>query len=247
MSKRKKREENLRRRVAAIAKSMKKETKKNIVLKKDYAKKVCDHVWIKHHEVEDHTEIVYFCDHCHNQKKIKQTFEHYKFKFLPHELKKHGPAEHHSDPRKYTAPPKPLLLKGSLIQRNNIFNRCFVNKLVTNTNVTGLKEKSEILDNIIPKIILDECVASMKLLEKIQECGYHIEYLGRGLSDYEIHEIVEEQHAILVTEDKEFHHSVLKNKLTYDPIFIGRNTENILENVGIIQKHMKKFEFKQDI
>ena len=241
MSKRKKREENLRRRVAAIAKSLEKDNKEKIN-KKHHVTAKCVHVWNKFCESEDHTEIEYYCDNCHVHKTEKQTFEHYKFKLLPHELKNHGPAEHHLDPRKYTAPLESIRLRGDLIQRNKIFNNCFRSKVITNVNVTGLEEKSEILDTLIPKIIVDECVTSLKLLEKIQEIGYNVEYLGRGLPDEEIFKTVEEQNAVLVTEDKEFHDKVLHNKPTHDPIFVSRNTEKVLENVDVIQRYMKRFE-----
>ncbi len=174
----------------------------------------------------------------------KPEIEPYKFKLLPHELKNHGPAEHHPDPRKYTAPIDTIKKKGNLIERNKMFDNCFKNRVITNVNVTGLEEKSDILDTIIPKIIVDECVASDKLLEKIQEQGYHIWYLGKGLPDEEIFKIVEEQKAILVTEDEEFHNKMLDDKLTHDPIFVIRNTENVMDNVGVIKRHMRRFEEK---
>ena len=245
MSKRKRREENLRKRVKAITSPPIKDTKKN-TNNKEQNNEECIHEWKKHHESRDHTELVYFCENCYNQKTEKQTFEHYKFKLLPHELKNHGPAEHHVDSRKYTAPLEQIILKGDLIKRNQIFNNCFQNKIISNVDVTGLEEKSEILDRIIPKIIVDECVANKTLLKKIQESGYHVWYLGRGLSDEEIFKIVIEQTAILITEDEEFHNKVLDQKLTHDPIFIHRDTSAILENMGVIKRHMKKFECKQN-
>ena len=105
-----------------------------------------------------------------------------------------------------------------------------------------MENKIKEVDKIIPKIILDECVANPTLIKKIQELGYNVWYLGRKLSDDEILLVVEKQNAVLVTEDKEFHNRVLDNKPIRDPIFVGRNTNQIIENVEVIQKHMKQFE-----
>ena len=247
MTNREKRErakERLRKRVEAATEFTSKKTKNESIDDENDNKKECVHIWIKQYETKDHTEIIYSCENCFDRKTEKQTFEDFKFKFSPYEIKNHGPAEHHKDTRKYTASIEQIELKGNLILRNKIFNNCFKNRVITNVNVTGLEEKSEILDTIIPKIIVDECVMSLKLLEKIQEIGYNVEYLGRGLLDEEIFKKVEEQKAILVTEDKEFHDKVLDDKPTHDPIFIARNTDKILENVGVIQRYMKRFEEK---
>jgi len=248
MSNKEKRErakERLRKRVEVATEFVGKKTKRETRYDENDNKKECDHVWKKSYESEDHIEIVYHCENCFIHKTEKQkVLEPYKFKLLPHELKNHGPAEHHKNTRKYTAPSERISLKGNLILRNKIFNNCFKNKVITNVNVTGLEEKSDILDTIIPKIFVDECVMSLKLLEKIQEIGYNVEYLGRGLLDEEIFKTVEEQKAVLVTEDKEFHDKVLNDKPTHDPIFISRDTDKVLENVGVIQRHMKRFEEK---
>jgi predicted nuclease of predicted toxin-antitoxin system len=248
MSNKEKRErakERLRKRVEDATELVGKKTKKETRYDEDNNKKECDHVWIESYESRDHTEITYSCENCFDRKTEKQTFEPYKFKLLPHELKNHGPAEHHLDTRKYAAPSDAIKIKGNLILRNKIFDNCFKNRVITNVNVTGLEEKSDILDTIIPKIIVDECVASKTLLEKIQEQGYNVWYLGKGLPDEEIFKIVEEQKAILVTEDEEFHNKVLDDKLTHDPIFVIRNIENVMDNVGVIQRHMKRFEEKR--
>ncbi len=244
MSKKKKREENLKKMVAGIIESF----------DKNYVEKVnekfsgtsdCNHVWVFHNKSEDHTEIEYYCDECHNHKTEKQEQkEQYKPKLLPHEIKNHGPAEHHIDSRKYTAPAEKIQLDGDLIARNKIFDNCFQNRVIINVNITGLEEKSNVLDTIIPKIIVDECVANSTLIKKIKELGYNVWYLGRGLPDDEIFKVVKEQNAILVTEDEEFHNRVLDDLPIHDPIFIVRNTDIILENVGVIQRYMKRFEEK---
>ena len=229
MGSRKKRRENSRKRIEEALDPTKKKTR---------------HKWEKSYESEDHTEIVYHCIWCSEKKTEKKTFNILEPTFQPHEKIKPGPSEHHKDPRKYTAPKNPVELMGDLIQKNKIFDNCLKNGKITKLDAVGLEEKLKILDRIIPKIIVDECVASEKILEKIQECGYNVLYLGKGLSDDEIFKIIEKQKAVLVTEDEEFYDRVQKDKPTYDPIFIVRNTEKIMENIGVIQRHMKRFEEK---
>ena len=207
--------------------------------------KTCKHVWVKHHESEDHDEITFYCDECHIHKTEKQVFEQFKPKLEPHEMKNHGPSETHKDPRKYYAPNTAIILKGNKVQKNEILKRCVDNKKIDQINVNGLDKKIEILNEVIPDIVIDECVANQTLLKNIQEIGYNVCFLGRGLSDDMIFDIVEKQKAILVTEDVEFHYSVSKNELTYDPIFITSNNEHVLKNTSIIESHMKKFEVKE--
>lgn len=207
--------------------------------------KKCKHIWVKHHESEDHDQITFYCDECHIHKTEKQVFEQFEPKFEPHELKNHGPAQRHKDPRKYCAPTTPIMLKGNKVQKNEILKRCIESKKIEQINVEGLDEKIERLNEIIPEIIIDECVASQTLLKNIQEIGYNVCFLGRGLKDDYIFDIVEKEKAILVTEDEEFHYRVSKNELTYDPIFITRNNEHVLKNTEIIESHMRNFEQKE--
>ena len=142
-----------------------------------------------------------------------------------------------------SAPKKAKSWIGDMVQKNEIYKRCIKNSKIPNPpEIAGLEEKSKILSKIIPPLILDECVASSKLIEKIQEQGYDGHYLGRKLDDDEIFPVVEEHEAILVTEDKEFHDRVLDHKFTLDPIFIGRNSEQVMENLQVIINHMRKFE-----
>jgi len=87
---------------------------------------------------------------------------------------------------------------------------------------------------------LDECITNPKLIEKVREEGYDVIYLGRGLPDWKIFEFVIEKKGILVTEDREFHEWTRMNDL--DPCFISKDEKNLMISVGLIKKHMKKFE-----
>jgi len=241
MSKRKRRKELADLRRAKIMASLDETGKIDIPRP---SQKNCDHVWKVFCNVEDSSEIEYTCEKCLIHKTDTKSPELFESKLLPHELKNHGSAEHHKDTRKYTAPLEPISMKGDKIERNRIYNNCFKNKLITNVNVTGLEEKLVILDEVIPKIIVDECVASHKIIEKIAEAGYDVKFLKRGLADDVIFGVVNQQKAILVTEDREFHNRILDYKLTHDPIFVSRDTDHVLDNVGVIQRHMKRFEKK---
>jgi hypothetical protein len=165
----------------------------------------------------------------------------FQFTLLPHELKHHGPAERHLDPQKYSAPEKLIHLIGDVIQKQVIFNRCKNNNKIK-SEPNNNEERLKILSNIIPTIIVDECVASDKLLEKIQKSGYDVCFLGRKLSDEEIYKKMLEIKGILVTEDQEFHLRVYRDKFVNDPIFVSRNSEQVMQNLGIIERAMKKFE-----
>ena len=204
------------------------------------------HNWQIHHESEDKTEIIYYCYYCHEHIVLDKKFNYYTPTLLPHKLKRKGPSESHPDARKYTAPEKAKSWTGDVVQKNEIYKRCLKNGKIPNpSEIAGLEEKSKIIQKIIPTIILDECVVSSKLIEKIQEQGYDGHYLGRRLDDDEIFSVVEDLQAILVTEDKEFHNRVLEHKFTLDPIFIGRNTEQVMENLQVIINHMRKFELSK--
>jgi len=208
--------------------------------------KTCKHNWIVHHESEDKSETEYYCDECHDHKIEKQIHEQFKPKLKLHEMKKRwGPGKSHKNERHYYAPTTPIALKGNKIQKNEILKRCVGNKKILHVNAEGLDEKIEMLNDIIPEIVIDECVANQTLLKNIQEIGYDVCFLGRGLPDDEIFDIVEKQNAILVTEDEEFHYRVSKNELTYNPIFITSNNEHVLKNTSIIESHMRKFEVKE--
>jgi hypothetical protein len=257
MSSSKRIKENLDKRLEKIRKEIKEKSNKLVEktqekynpveseIKIKYVSQSCqdgsEHDWKKHHESEDHTEIVYYCNNCHIQKTEKQIFEHFKPKLLPHHMINHGPAERHHDPRKYSAPKTPVHLIGDIIQKNEIFNRCKNNQKIK-SDVNNLEEKAKILSTIIPAIILDECVASLKLLEKIQESGYDVSFLGRGLPDKEIYNKVLEIKGILVTEDEEFHQNVYRDKFSTLPIFVSRNSELVMQNSEIINKAMRRFE-----
>lgn len=247
MASRKRRKENLEKRLEKIRAELKekKDRYTESKIKTKSTSQLCqdgsEHDWKKHHESEDHTEIVYYCDNCHIHKSEKQTFKSFKPKLLPHRLKNHGPAERYHNPRKYSAPETAVNLIGNIVQKNEIYNRCKKNGSVK-SEANSLEEKAKILSEIIPTIILDECVASSKLLEEISEIGYDVSFLGRELLDEEIHKKVLEIKGILVTEDKEFHHNIYRDKFSNTPIFISRNSELLNQNLKIIENDMKRFE-----
>lgn len=53
-------------------------------------------------------------------------------------------------------------------------------------------------------IIIDECIYSEKLMEKLEEEGLNIKYLGYGKKDDEIERYVKRYDTLLVTADTEF-------------------------------------------
>jgi len=143
---------------------------------------------------------------------------------------------------KYTLPSSLVGWDGDMIQKNKIFNRCAANGIITKRDATDLKEKSIILDSIIPKIIVDESVASSELFEKLREQGYDGMCLGRGQPDEEVFRICLGKNMVLVIEENEFYDRIHDNKIYHVPIFISTNPELLNESVGIIVKHMQLFE-----
>ena len=143
---------------------------------------------------------------------------------------------------KYTLPSSLVGWDGDMIQKNRIFNRCAANGIITKRDATDLKEKSIILDSIIPKIIVDESVASSELFEKLREQGYDGMCLGRGQPDEEVFRICLGKNMVLVIEENEFYARISDNKIYHVPIFISTNPELLNENVGTIVKHMQLFE-----
>ena len=149
--------------------------------------------------------------------------------------------EDHLEP-KFTAPTSLISWDGDPIQKNKIFNRCAQNGIITKRDATGLEEKSIILDSIIPKIIVDESVASTSLLETIKKWGYDGLYLGKDSLEGEVFRVAGGKNAVLVIEEGEFYDKILGYKIYHVPIFISRNTDMVNENIVTIVKHMKLFE-----
>jgi len=143
---------------------------------------------------------------------------------------------------KYTLPSSLVGWDGDMIQKNKIFNRCAANGIITKRDATDLKEKSIILDSIIPKIIVDESVANSELFEKLRAAGYDGMCLGRGQPDEEVFRICLGKNMVLVIEENEFYARIHDNKIYHVPIFISTNPELVNESVGIIVKHMQLFE-----
>ena len=238
----------------AIQEQKKKQEEKrldHLELIKDFPKHDCNseyskskqHDWKILYESEDKTEIIYHCYYCNDKHIVKKKFNYFKPTLMPHTLKRKGPAEYHPEPRKYSARAEEIHEKGDIIQKNEIYKRCLTNGKIKHSGNPSLEEKSEIVSQIIPPIVLDECVDRSTLMEKIQESGYDVHYLGRGLDDLDhILPFLIEHKAVLVTEDKEFFQIVTTSKLTLDPIFIERNAEKVMDNLGTILRYMKKLE-----
>jgi len=143
---------------------------------------------------------------------------------------------------KYTLHQSLISWDGDIIQKNKIFDRCAQNGIITKKDATGLEEKSIILDSIIPKIIVDESVASSELIEKLKKQGYDGMYLGEGHPDEEIFRVTGGKNTVLVIEEKEFYEKIHDNKVYHVPIFIERNADMVNYNVGKIVAHMQLFE-----
>ncbi len=206
-------------------------------------KKETDHGWKKLYEINNNTQTKYFCVNCPDYKIVdKIPKEKFVYTKQPHEIKHHGPAEHHPNPRKYTAPEKEISWNGNPLKKEEIFNRCVKNnKILSSENPTNI-EICTSLDKIIPLLILDECIAHQTLVVKLSDEGYDGKYLARGTQDDDILEEIIKKNAILITEDEEFYNRVLKIKYVNDPIYLVRNSETIMENLHLIIKHMREFE-----
>jgi len=149
--------------------------------------------------------------------------------------------EYHPQPT-FVAPSSMISWDGDPIQKNKIFNRCAKNGIITKIDATDLEEKWIILDSIIPKIIVDESVASTKLLETIKKWGYDGLYLGKDSLDGEVFRVAGGKNAVLVIEEGEFYDKIQDYKIYHVPIFISRNADLINENIVTIVKHMRLFE-----
>lgn len=249
MSNRKKRQENLQKRIQKICFQAKEERDKPVGRKTEIkstiqpCQNVNDHEWEKYLDLHNNTQTEYFCANCFEHKIEKNLpIKKFQYTILPYEIKHHGPAEHHPDPRKYTAPKKEKSWKGNQQKKEEIFKRCVKNnKILSSENPTFI-EINDSLDKIIPLLILDECSSHPTLFKKLEDAGYDGKYLVSGSQDDDIFEEVIKKNAILVTEDKEFYNRVLKTERTNDPIFLARNSETIMENLHLIINHMRKFE-----
>ncbi len=141
----------------------------------------------------------------------------------------------------FTAPSSLNSWDGDMMNKNKIFNRCAQSGVITKSDVTDLEEKLIILDSIIPKIIVDESVASSELFEKLKAQGYDGMYLGKDSPD-DIFLISGGKNAVLVIEEKEFYEKIGDSKVYHIPIFIDRNDDMVNYNVGKIVAHMQLFE-----
>ncbi|MBS1269055.1 MAG: hypothetical protein MAG458_01791 [Nitrosopumilus sp.] len=246
MTSRKKKQENLLKRISAgyyapknssITYSQKTVKKPIIPSKND-----CEHKWEEYCKDEnDYTKIEYYCTVC-NEHEIKRRplKKEYKYTILPHEIKNHGKAEYRPNFRKYPPPEKAISWKGNLQKKEEIFNRCIKNKRISLSENIPFSET--LLGKIIPLLILDENAAHPTLIKKLEEEGYDGEFLGRGLKDPDVYREVVRKNAILVTEDEDFQIDIIHDKRTYDPIYIRRDTNQLMENLDLILKHMRKFE-----
>jgi len=143
---------------------------------------------------------------------------------------------------KFVAPTSMISWDGDPIQKNKIFNRCADNGIITKKDATGLEEKLIILDSIIPKIIVDQCVASTKLLETIKRWGYDGLCLGKDSPEGEVFRVAGGKNTILVTEVGEFYEKICDYTIYHVPIFVSRDSDMINQNVGKIIAHMHLFE-----
>ena len=130
---------------------------------------------------------------------------------------------------------------GDMMQKNKIFNRCADNGIITKRDATDLKEKLIILDSIIPKIIVDDSVANSELFEKLKKQGYDGMCLGKDSPD-DIFLVAGGKNAVLVIEEKEFYEKIGDKKVYHVPIFISQDVDMVNYNVGKIVAHMQLFE-----
>jgi len=130
---------------------------------------------------------------------------------------------------------------GDMMQKNKIFNRCADNGIITKRDATDLKEKLIILDSIIPKIIVDDSVANSELFEKLKNQGYDGMCLGKDSTD-DIFLVAGGKNAVLVIEEKEFYEKIGDKKVYHVPIFISQDVDMVNYNVGKIVAHMQLFE-----
>ena len=86
----------------------------------------------------------------------------------------------------------------------------------------------------IPTIILDECIYSDTLHEKVHALGYNVLFMGSGLPDDKIREyIMQNPKTVLVTADKEF-----DAHFSWKQCFLCENEQPGHELVPLIKEFM---------
>ena len=89
-------------------------------------------------------------------------------------------------------------------------------------------------DSLLPTIILDECIYSESLHEKVNALGYNVLFMGSGLPDDKIREyIMQNPKTVLVTADKEF-----DAHFSWKQCFLCENEQPEHELVPLIKEFM---------
>lgn len=188
----------------------------------------------------DHTETMYGVKvirrNSQNQSK-HETEKQIDVSLMPHRLKNHGPAEHKFDKIKYSASVSPYEKSGNAKAKISICDRILNEKSALFSDEQKISEFAK----KIPRLILDENIEKEKLAIHLNENGYDVIFLGRGVPDQLICKHAVQKNAIVVTADVDFALPLYRNEQKYEPIYIDQKTESLPENVRVISQKMEMF------
>jgi uncharacterized protein with PIN domain len=180
------------------------------------------------HNFKERSQTEAYCVIC-GDIKSKQEINYFEITPSIHKLK--GVVQKNLNPQRYFAPSSPVAWIGNESKKNYLFARFKDVNSTSNLSIEEFKQK-------LKPLILDECIASHRLIEKLQNEGYDGEFLGRNLTDPQVAAKTDEKGGILVTEDSEFYES--RRKIEPKPCFV-RKDDSIDNMVLLIKRHMDEF------
>jgi len=182
------------------------------------------------HSYRERSETEVYCDTC-GDIQLKQDILYFEITPSIHKVK--GVVQKNTNPQRYFAPLLAVAWVGNKSKKNFLYEH-FKEIIQTQSKNLSIEE----FEQKLRPLILDECVASERLIEKLKNEGFDGEFLGRGLSDPQVAAKTEEKNGILVTEDSEFYES--RRKIEPRPCFV-RKDDSIDNMVLLIKRHMSDF------
>lgn len=179
------------------------------------------------HNYHERSDIDVYCTIC-GDIQSKQNIEYFEITPSIHKVRI---AQKNPNPQKYYAPLSAVVWVGNHSKKKSLF--LHFNEITSSQNIP-----IEEFEQKLRPLILDECIASQRLIEKLKNEGFDGEFLGRGLSDPQVAAKTDEKGGILVTEDSEFYES--RRKIEPMPCFV-RKDDSINNMVFLIKRHMDEF------
>lgn len=181
------------------------------------------------HNFKERSETEAYCVVCGGIKS-KQDINY--FEITPSIRRLKGVVQKNLNPQRYFAPSSAIAWVGNKSKKNSLFMHLKeINNNSQNLTIEEFEQK-------LKPLILDECIASERLIEKLKNEGFDGEFLGRNLTDPQVAAKTEEKSGILVTEDSEFYES--RRKIEPRPCFV-RKDDSIDNMVLLIKRHMDEF------